>query len=602
MMKQKFLKIFTLFVFLGYFADAQLTDSLERQIFFSDKKYELQKKLLHENLDSFFYVDLDQTILFTDRGMPVAFANKDSGFAALLISYRGRANYFSGNYDKAAKDFYRSIKILESLKDWSKLAFSYNELAKLYRKTRDFDLAMENYDKSLMLFTMLKDSMGIAMVLNESGVVYEYKMEFNKALERYRSSQKIAEIRKDSLSISYSLSFIASVYTTQKKYQEAEELLLQSLKIREQLNNPMSILLVLSDLGFNAFASGNYAKAKEYLLKSNVIGERLKYDELLSNNYSELAKVAEKEGDYKKALEYFQTATNIKDSIYSLEKTKQIEELSTKYKTQKKETQILFLSQEIKRKNIIQVAGIVVVLLGTLLGFSYFRRRKLKQQAHFNLQLMNHKQQAAKSVIEAGEKEKQRIAQDLHDGVGQLMSATKMNLSAFESQMKFSNIEDKKSLEEIIKLVDTSCKEVRYVSHSMMANVLLKNSLADALQSLIDPLNNKGIAIHLFTEGIDEKIDADLEIVLYRVIQECINNVIKHAKATTLDITIIKDEKEISATIEDNGIGFKVDPLGITEGLGMQSIKARVNYLGGTVDFESTLGHGMLVAIHIPLT
>ena len=545
---------------------------------------------------------MDQTILFTDRGIPIAYANKDSSFAGVLISYRGRANYFSGNYDKAAKDFYLAIKILESLKEWSKLAFTYNELSKLYRKTRDGSLAMENYDKALVLFTQLKDSMGIAMILNESGVVYENQEEYNKALERYRSSLKIAEIRKDSLSISYSFSFIASVYTTQKKYVEAEKLLLQSLKIRELLNNPLSILLNLSDLGYNAFASGNYAKAKEYLLKSNVIGGKLKYDELLSSNYSELAKIAEKEGDFKKALGYFQAATNLKDSIYSLEKTKQIEELSTQYKTQKKEHQILFLSEEIKRKNIIQIAGIIVILLGILLGFSYFRRRKLKQQAKFNLQLMNHKQQAAKSVIEAGEKERQRIAQDLHDGVGQLMSATKMNLSAFENQMKFSNVKDRNSLEEIINLVDTSCKEVRYVSHSMMANVLLKNSLASALQSLIDPLNNKGIEIHLFTEGIDEKMDADLEIVLYQVIQECINNVIKHAKATNLDITILKDEKEISATVEDNGVGFKVDPLGISEGLGMQSIKARVDYLGGTVDFESTPGHGMLVAIHIPLS
>lgn len=598
----KVFKFFIFFFFSSYWAQAQLNDSSERHIFSTEKNYLIQKKLLKENLDKTFYENLDQTILFTSRGVKLAFDNKDSAFGGEMISYRGRANYFKGNYDKAAKDFYASIRILESLKDLSKLAYTYNELAKLYRKTKNLDLSMDNYDKALELFTRLKDSAGISMILNESGVVYEYKKDYTKAIERYQASLKICEIKKDFIGISYALSFIAGVYTLQKRYDDAEKLLLQALEIREGINNTMAILLNLSDLGSNASAAGQFAKAKKYLLKSNEIAHKLHYPELLSTNYNELAAIAQKEGDFKNAFEYFQTATSIKDSIYALEKNKQIEELSTQYNTQKKERQILFLSEEIKRKNIVLVAGILVILLGVLLGFSYFRRRKLKQQAKFNLQLMRQKQQAAKSVIEASEKERQRIAQDLHDGVGQMMSATKMNLSAFENQIKFSKKEDKNSLEEIIKLLDESCKEVRYVSHSMMANVLLKNSLNDALKSLIDPLNNKGIQIHLFTEGIDEKMDSNVEIVLYRVIQECINNVIKHAQASNLDISIIKDEKEISATIEDNGIGFKLDSSGISEGLGMQSIKARTNYLGGTVDFESTPGRGTLVAIHIPLS
>ena len=170
---------------------------------------------------------------------------------------------------------------------------------------------------------------------------------------------------------------------------------------------------------------------------------------------------------------------------------------------------------------------------------------------------MKQQEIAVKAVIEAEENERQRIARDLHDGVGQMMSAAKMNLSAFESAIRFTDTEQKDSFEKIISLVDESCKEVRTVSHIMMPNALLKNNLAAAIRELVDKLNNKALKIHVYTEGLDERLDSNMETVLYRVIQECVTNAIKHAGATTLDISLIKDKEGISCTFETNGKGFK---------------------------------------------
>lgn len=182
------------------------------------------------------------------------------------------------------------------------------------------------------------------------------------------------------------------------------------------------------------------------------------------------------------------------------------------------------------------------------------------------------------------------------------MSAAKMNLSAFESGISFTNNEQKGSFEKIIQLVDESCKEVRSVSHNMMPGALLKKNLSAALNDFIDKLDKKTLNVHLYTEGLEERLDSNVELVLYRVIQECVNNVIKHSSATQLDISVIRDKDGINATIEDNGKGFDTSDKEKREGIGLKNVSTRIEYLKGTVDFDSAPGRGTVVGFHIPLT
>jgi len=182
----------------------------------------------------------------------------------------------------------------------------------------------------------------------------------------------------------------------------------------------------------------------------------------------------------------------------------------------------------------------------------FYNRTKLKQEAKLQAAVLSQQQIAAAAILEAEENERQRIAKDLHDGVGQIMSAAKMNLSSFESDLQFKNEEQKLSFERIISLVDEGCKEVRSVSHQMMPNVLLKSGLGKAVAEFLDKIDQKVLKVNLHTEGLNEHIEATTEIVLYRVLQETVNNVIKHSGASELDISLIKDADGISATIENN--------------------------------------------------
>jgi len=575
-------------------------DSL-RAVVNSNRPYQEKINASLKILENFETRNFDSAILEGNKALDMARKNTDSVAVAEIKRHIGVASYFKGNYAVAAKNYYESVAILEKANEQKKLAPVYNELGKLYRKTRDLDKAMENYEKAAAIFKQLNDTGGISMILNESGVVYEYKADYKEALNRYTASLALAESSGDSLSVSYAVSNIAGIYVIEKKYEAAEKNLLRALNIRREIKDSFAMALTYSDLGVAMNGKGDYAKAAAYLQLSNKMAEALQYVELQSNNYSELANVAQRQGNYQEAYEYYLKRSYLRDSLFAMEKTKQIAELNAKYESAKKEQQIQQQHNRIRMQNFLFIGIGGLILLTGLLIQSQYRRNKLRQETSLKTERMKQQEMAVKAVIEAEENERQRIAKDLHDGVGQMMSAAKMNLSAFESEIQFASQDQKNALEKVIQLVDESCREVRTVSHIMMPNALLKKNLAAAIRDFVDKLNNKTLQAHVHTEGLDERMDSNIETVLYRVIQECVHNAIKHAGASTLDISLIRDKDGISGTIEDNGRGFDTADKENFEGIGLKNITTRIEYLKGTVDFDTAPGRGTVVAFHVPL-
>jgi len=133
-----------------------------------------------------------------------------------------------------------------------------------------------------------------------------------------------------------------------------------------------------------------------------------------------------------------------------------------------------------------------------------------------------------------------------------------------------------------------------------MPNALLKSGLASAIKEFLAKIDTRIIRVGLHTEGLNERLEGNVETVLYRVIQECVNNALKHSGADHLDISVIKDHEGISATIEDNGKGFDISETTNASGIGLKNTISRIKYLQGTIDFHSKPGSGTVVAIYIP--
>lgn len=546
------------------------------------------------------FVSFNETIKVAEQGIELASKLKDSLAYAELSRNMGVSYYFKGDYEKAASLYYTAARIYEQAGKNQPLAYVYNDIAKLFRKNRDLKRAADSYEKALVIFRTMNDSSGIQMILNESGVVYEYQGNYTEALKRYRASLQIATKLKDEMGKSWCYNFMAGIYVLQSKFDLAEDYNLRALGIRQKMQDTFAIALSYSDLGVLYSAWSKPERALYYFEESNKVAERMGYRELLSNNYAEMSKLANVNGDYKKALDFYTWHTQLKDSIFSAQKNRQVEELNTLYETNKKEQQITSQQATIRKRNMLVAVFGVLLILSVLVAFLIYNRYKWKQQAKMQTEILRQQELATRSVLEAEEKERSRIAKDLHDGVGQMMSAARMNLSSFYNNVQIQDESQNKSLNNIIQLVDESCKEVRAVSHSMMPAALLSKGLPDAVDELISKISSNTLKISFHSEGFTERLDTNTETILYRVIQECVNNIIKHADATKLDISLIKDQDGISVTVEDNGKGFVHDPAKEDEGIGLKNIRSRILFLKGTVDFDSSPGNGTLVAIHIP--
>lgn len=590
---------FLVFVCTFVFCQAQDARDSLKKIIYSSLSYSQKKEAYLAFGEKYALQNFNEMLQITEEGILFAERNKDEATIGNLKRYTGLVYYFKGDYDLAAKYYYQSISLLEDANQKKNLASSYNELAKLYRKTGALDRASLNYDKALELFTELKDSSGISLIENESGVVYEYKKDYAEAIKRYTTSLNIASLLKDEMAVSYALSNLAGVYTLQEKYADAESFLKHALILRKRLNDSLALALIYSDIAANYYSQKKYADALLYSDTSIGIAMRIHYPELIAANYKVLSDISKEKGNYKAAFNYLEKQTSLRDSLINKEKIKQIEELNTKYETLQREKKIQQQQFEINKRNYWIAGSVTFLFLMTLWGFSYYKRSQLKQKSVLQQAILIQQEMATKAILEAEENERQRIAKDLHDGVGQMMSVAKMNLSALENDLQFSGEKEKSSLAKIISLVDDSCKEVRAVSHNMMPNALFKSNLGEALQTFANQLEHPGLRIQLHTEGLDKKINSNVEIVLYRVIQECVNNVIKHANASVLDISVIKDEDGISATIEDNGQGFDNSSENFTNGIGIKNIKSRIQFLKGTVEFISAPRTGTLVSLHI---
>lgn len=561
---------------------------------------------------------------------------------AFALNNEGNVHIELADYASALDKYKEALALRQSIRDSAGIAMSRNNIGFIYKDIGDYEKALENFFYGLRAYEKLKDKKAEAKTHNYIAIVYGRKKEYVNAIDHLQKAIALQIETNDLNELAISRQTLANIYLTQGKLEEALEELRAALTIYEERDDRRQLAMVSDDFGrvylqkqqadSAAFyfgrsvrenqAIGNkrnmatpllgladaqtrikqYSAAKVSLDSAYAIINLSQKKEDLRKYYETAAAYHSAIGNHSEAYRYQQNLTAIKDSLLNEQNLKAMADMAVKYQTEKKEQAILLQKAEIERKNIIiwSVAGLF--LLGAALGISSYRRYRLKQQARLQMEILNQQEMATRAVIKAEEDERQRIARDLHDGVGQMMSAARMNLSAFESGIQLENSDQKISLEKIIGLVDESCREIRSVSHNMMPNALLKNSLASAVRDFIDKIDKRALKVHIYTEGLDERLDSNVETVLYRVIQECVNNVIKHAEASTLDISISRDKEGISATIEDNGKGFDTQDRSRFEGIGLKNISTRIEYLKGTVDFDSAPGRGTLVAIHVPLT
>lgn len=287
--------------------------------------------------------------------------------------------------------------------------------------------------------------------------------------------------------------------------------------------------------------------------------------------------------------------SNLKDSFFSLKVADATAKYETKFLTQQKEIE----NQKLKQRNVQMVGiGVFIIVMLVSVGLVWAERRENKQKALFELELREEQRKRFAEVLTAQEQEQARIAGDLHDSLGHLISAAKLNLSVLEA----STDRQQQLLQNLNKIVDEAGFEARNLAHRIMPQSLSELGLKESLRELATRINKTGkITISLQADTLDESsLSQGKKIALYRISQELLNNMIKHANATHIQIVLKSHNQSTELRISDNGQGFDVNEMEKSQGLGWRNNKSRIEILKGEFRIESTKGAGTGITIILP--
>jgi len=471
-----------------------------------------------------------------------------------------------GNLDKSLEYHKMGLEYRLKMNDTIGEANSYSNMANVYAKMRDTTLSLTYYEKALTLSRLLKNREFISANLSNMGNIYMAKRDFPKAIRLFAESLEIREKQGDLKGISSTLSRIGSVYTETGRYREASNVLTRSLAIARKIAVPeeeMSALLGMAKLK----ALINQPDSAFNLMKLYIVTKDSVYDERLQQQILEVQNKYENE--------------KLEQDLQLIKKEKEYTEISLK----QRKTELWLL--------------IFIIISMTGAGIFLFYRHQQRQKAAINAEKIQEQQARINAVFQVQEEERRRIAKELHDGLGQTLGAIKLNYQSIsrkailpEYLSEFRNLE---------KMLDNANLEVRSISHQMMPKELEQFGLIAAVEGMLKINLEKTPLKYTFeNNGFKDRIGDQIELVLFRVLQELVSNVIKHSKADLLNVQLIRHTSHVVLNVSDNGIGFDVDRYE-KKGIGLLNIASRIDGINGHLHYESVLGEGTTITIRATL-
>lgn len=382
----------------------------------------------------------------------------------------------------------------------------------------------------------------------------------------------------------------------------------KSLQLAAKINSVSGTAHANKQLGHIAMHQQQYNEARKYMEITKPYYEKSEDLAEKRSFYETMYQLNSKLGLYEEAMQYAEKFITVNDSIMIGEKANQFSEMEAKYENQKKQSQILLQEEQIKKKNTLNyifLGSAVALIIISLLGYrNYWHKQKL-QQAKIE-ELENEKQlTTTQSILKGEEQERTRLAKDLHDGLGGMLSGIKHSFQNMKENLILTP-DNAQAFERSIDMLDSSIREMRRVAHNMMPEMLLKYGLNVALKTFCSEIDRNG-AVKTTYQSIGMQnmtIDQTTAVTIYRIIQELVHNAIRHANAqkVLVQVNASQEDNMLSVTVEDNGKGFDSTLLQNAQGIGWSNTQNRVDFLKGKIDLNSEPGKGTSILIEIPLS
>ncbi|WP_299670334.1 ATP-binding protein [uncultured Polaribacter sp.] len=518
--------------------------------------------------------------------------SKDSIHKADALQFRAHEYFDNGQFLKAIEDYRLSAKYYDLLGDKEYMNYSLGGIINVYGANGFNQKTIEEREKLIKKRIAENFSSGLYVEYYNQSLNYK-KLDSLQKQEAFllKANEAIALIKDKDLPTYHALvikSSLISFYAKSKDIGKAKKYLEEATPYYNKIDKNASFAAEFYKAKARyLFALSKYEEALVFAKKSyklfrknaNVNGI-MNSSELLSDIYTEI-------GNQKLALSSFKTYSKIKDSIFSVTKTNALSYYQTLYETERQEKEISeqkasinSLAKENEAKRRLLLFGSVSV---ALLFFIFYLYRN-KQQA---LKKKKMQEEYSQNLLISQEEERKRISKDLHDSLGQSLLLIK-NKVALKSDAKTKE------------LVNNAIEEMRSIARVLHPFQLEDIGISRALENLILQLDESYENTYIFgnIDDIKNILPKEKEVNVFRIVQECLSNIIKHANADSAKVNVINNKNNIVISIKDNGIGFDFsEKYNDFKSLGLKTIKERVKFLNGTLKIDSVKSQGTTFTI-----
>jgi two-component system, NarL family, sensor kinase len=595
---------------LSYFRAYQFGVGLLRRY----PNYKYGKGLqLYAQMNYYTANEIDKALPYADSILVVMSPQQSLRQAELVVRSlvdKGYTLSFMANDEEAIKAYQQAIDLAKQYGLNRRIAMAFNNIAAIYGNKQAF-AEQVRLIKQALYYIDIPDEKGYKdkdkfafFCLTLSSAFCELKQYDSVDLYLNKAVKIIFPEHDASLTIYYYF-ILGNLEAAKGKRQLSNTYYLKGLDIAKRAKNVTRQLQLIVSIGNNFFEEKDFPsaityfkQAEQYCYDSNNSAQLIEMYKILYDSYKKI-------NDKPNAFYYLDKYFMLSDSLKIQENTENFTELEKKYSLKMKDQELSYFKDlnAVNQKSIFQSRVIIGALIGLfLLGIFftifYLRQQKLvniKNQEIAQLRLSEAESlsqiEKSRAILETQEEERSRIAKDLHDEVGGTLAALKLKL-----QNNNLNVNNHSAVD----IVDQLARNVRQISHNMMPDAIEKFGLKAALEGYMSKLNMQTDTVFKFQIDALEFIQfsESREVAIYRIVQEVLTNALKHAKAKVVYVQMYESDGELSISIEDDGAGFQQQ---IAEGIGMKNIYSRVNFLSGTVEYQSQSNKGTNVQINIPI-
>lgn len=507
-------------------------------------------------------------------------------------------------YAEALESFHECYEINRASGDAIGQGMALQSMGETLFRLKRTDAALQNFKMARDIQLKHDDRYGLVRSLSSLGSAYGEKGLWDSAATTWAKAYKLAGQLGEPLSQGSIAGNLAVFNEMRKDYRRSRYWGRLAVKHYFATGDSSQAASALGNLGNVERKLGNLKAAEKKLENAIVLAARLGDSRIRADNVRMLADVYLQEGYAEEAFNLYWQYATLQDSLYKRNLADEVASLQARIELSIKDQRIDSLRSEarigslkLEKASLLMqrwslVAVLIVLLLIGVISFIYLRAKRIRLA--IEAKLWEEQAKSSQEALRAEERERKRIAQELHDSLGQMLASVRMQLSARVSgENRFSDL---------IALLAESSEEVRYISHNLIPQDFSVKGFDDAVKELCDRANrsDKLRVIH-HVMPIGDALTPESALVLYRSLQELINNVYKHSGAAQVYISVVKAEDDVVLTVEDDGVGFDLSILDQVEGLGLRAMKERLHGMGGSLEVDSQVGSGATFFVTMPV-